>query len=219
MDGVEMRAIGGPKAQHMVVVGGNDGTNDRAILTDPSGRIILGGSGGSAIDTELPAAGTYASKDGTPSDFPDVGAHVLALDTAGASARVSVMRAQDSGGQRTLGVGIVPTNVTAGAPLNATSTAEEASRVAKASAGTLYGFTIYNNNAAVRYVQLFDSATLPADGVVPVLTYEVAAQASRAVGFGPYGRRFSTGIVICNSSTDTTKTIGSADSLFDVQYV
>ena len=32
------------------------------------------------------------------------------------------------------------------------------------------------------------------------------------------GREFESGLVICNSSTDATKTIGSADTFFDVQY-
>ena len=115
--------------------------------------------------------------------------------------------------------GLSPPNATTVAPANATSTAEEASRVVKASAGVLYGFTAYNNNAATRYIQLYDSATLPADAVVPVLTVPVAAQSVVSYAPGVYGRAFTAGIVIANSTTDTTKTIGSADSLFDVQYV
>lgn len=116
-------------------------------------------------------------------------------------------------------VGLSPPNSTTVAPANSTSTAEEASRIIKASAGVLYGLTVYNNNAATRYIQLYNSATLPADAVVPVLTFEVAAQTSRSIDFGGYGRGFTTGIVVANSSTDTTKTIGAADSLFDAQYV
>ena len=32
------------------------------------------------------------------------------------------------------------------------------------------------------------------------------------------GRLFANGIYVCNSSTDVTKTIGSADCLFDINY-
>ena len=115
--------------------------------------------------------------------------------------------------------GLSPPNSTTVAPANSTSTAEEASRIIKASAGVLYGLTVYNNNAATRYIQLYNSASLPADAVVPAVTIEVAAQSSRSIDWGVYGRAFTAGIVVANSSTDTTKTIGAADSLFDAQYV
>lgn len=117
------------------------------------------------------------------------------------------------------GVQTTPNTVPSAAPDNSTSTAEEASRVVKGGPGILYGFTVYNNNAATRYIQVFDSVALPADGVVPPLTFEVATQTTRAIDFGQYGRRFNVGIVLCNSSTDTTKTIGAADSLFDAQVM
>lgn len=103
-------------------------------------------------------------------------------------------------------------------PYNSTSTAAEAGRVVKTSAGKVYGFTVYNDNAGTRWVQFHDAAAAPADTAVPVFTYQVATQTSLHVDFGRHGRRFNTGIYICNSSTDTAKTLGSADSLFDVQY-
>jgi len=96
-----------------------------------------------------------------------------------------------------------------------TSAAVEASSVTKASAGNLYGVTFSNGNAATRYLQFFNSATVPADATVPVIT--IACGQTVAVEW-PKGRFFSTGIAWCNSSTQNSKTIGAADSLADVSF-
>jgi hypothetical protein len=76
-----------------------------------------------------------------------------------------------------------------------------------------------NTNAAQRFIQVFDSATLPADGAVPLITFPLGPGASTQppIDFGVYGRTFQNGIVICNSvATEATKTLGAADSFFDL---
>lgn len=102
--------------------------------------------------------------------------------------------------------------------LNSTSVAYETSRIVKASAGRLWGFSGYNSKASAQFIQVFDSATLPADTAVPVVVFTVATVANFSLDFSTRGRVFTNGIVICNSSTGPTKTIGSADCWFDAQY-
>jgi len=82
---------------------------------------------------------------------------------------------------------------------------------------TLYDISIYNSKASSQYIQIFDAASLPADGATPTLPPMLfAAKETRGISW-INGRKFSNGIVICNSSTDTTKTIGSDDCFFDMQ--
>ena len=81
-----------------------------------------------------------------------------------------------------------------------------------------YGFTAYNTKASSQFIQVFDANTLPAEGSVPLFSWALAANSGVGFGWQPNGRQFQTGLVLCNSSTDATKTIGSADCFFDVQF-
>ena len=103
---------------------------------------------------------------------------------------------------------------------NATTTAAAASLIAKASAGVLWGLTGYNAKTSAQFIQVHDSASLPADTTgVPKVVFTVAASSNFALDFGSHGRKFANGITVCNSSAYATKTIGSADCWFDVQYI
>lgn len=99
----------------------------------------------------------------------------------------------------------------------ANSTAYEASRVVKASAGTLLSLTGYNSGPA-QFLQIFNSTTVPANGVAPVLVVAVPATSSFAFEWRN-GVPLGTGISISNSSTGPTKTIGSADCYFTATYL
>ena len=99
------------------------------------------------------------------------------------------------------------------------SSALEASAVIKASAGNLFSITFTNSNAAIRYLQVFNSTTVPADTAVPTLTFPVQPGSTLAFDTGKFADRYTTGIAICNSTTLASKTLGSADSLFYVKYL
>lgn len=113
----------------------------------------------------------------------------------------------------------VPLSNSAYAPSTVTSTAYEASHVVKASAGILFLLQGYNSRTSGQFIQIFNSATVPADTTAPAITFWVPAQSNFSIDFSKFGRYFSTGISVSNSSTGATKTIGSGDVWFDALFI
>lgn len=108
----------------------------------------------------------------------------------------------------------------AGLPLNSSSPKLEAFRVVKQGAGTLFGFTVFNSNVAAQFIQLHDTNTSPpANGTAPVFVISVPTITSQGIAWVIPGRFFTRGILIVNSSTVATLTIGAADCFFDAQYI
>ena len=106
-------------------------------------------------------------------------------------------------------------SVTLVAPLNISTAAYANALIVKPGPGILYGFSVYNSKASTQFIQLFDSATIPADTAVPVFVGTMATVANFVQGFGERGKAFANGIVIANSSTGPAKTIGSADCFIE----
>ena len=102
--------------------------------------------------------------------------------------------------------------------LNSTSIAYEASRVVKPKPGVLYGLTGYNAKVSTQFIQIHDAPGVPVEGAVPVAIISAAASSPFSIDWGAGGRQFKYGIVVVNSSTGPTKTIGSADIWVDAQY-
>lgn len=137
-----------------------------------------------------------------------------ALGTAGtASADVITVQGIANGTALTISGTVTST---ANSVTLANSTAYEASRVVKASAGTLRSLTGYNSGPA-QFVQLHNTTSLPADGQAPILILPLPAQSGFAFEW-TNGIPCSTGITICNSTTGPTKTIGSTNCFFTVGY-
>ena len=94
------------------------------------------------------------------------------------------------------------------------SSALEASRVASTQKTWLHG--VFGRNGAVaQEIQIFDAAALPANGTLTPLSLPVAANQWFAFTFGD-GIPMANGVVVCNSTTANTKTIGAADCTFVV---
>lgn len=94
----------------------------------------------------------------------------------------------------------------------------EKSKVVKDSAGTLFNISGYSKRVTKQWIMIFDSDTLPSDGAVPLIVIPVDGQDSFYWDSRDYPKEFSTGIVVCNSTTGDTKTIGDDDCLFNVNY-
>ena len=93
-----------------------------------------------------------------------------------------------------------------------------ASSIVIAGAHQLFGFTVNSTNSAAQYVLVFDLAALPADGAVPDVSFTVPATSDKGLLWLP-PRKMLQGIVVCNSTTAGTKTLGAADCFFDVQFL
>lgn len=114
--------------------------------------------------------------------------------------------------------GALAVSETGGTSVSVTATTAYATnKVVKASAGTLWSLWVFNSKASSQWVQVHNAASLPADTAVPLGIFYLAANTGILADWGD-GLPCSTGIVICNSSTGPTKTIGSADIFVTATY-
>lgn len=105
-------------------------------------------------------------------------------------------------------------------PVNSTSTQLEKARIVKSGEGVLFGITGVSTNVAAQFILVFNTEQTPIqNGAVPVLVISVPAGSNFSWDGGTWGRHFSQGIVLANSSTAATLTAGAADTWFDAQYI
>lgn len=98
-------------------------------------------------------------------------------------------------------------------PQRVESAAYEASRVMSESPGIVKAVHGYNSGPA-QWIQLHDAAALPADTAVPAHIIRVAATSNFVFDIPEDGWPFQNGLVVCNSTTGPTKTIGAANCWF-----
>lgn len=84
---------------------------------------------------------------------------------------------------------------------------------------TVYSVFGYNNNLNPQFIQLYDAAALPADGAAAPFILLAGGQQQFSWDFGDRGLTFSNGVVVCNSSTAATKTIGALDCKFQIAFL
>lgn len=93
----------------------------------------------------------------------------------------------------------------------------------KASAGKVFSLYCNNSNAANRYIQLHNTATVPSTGVtVPIFSFLVPPGSQTVIGtdfFTNAGCAFATGIAFAFSTTRDVYTAGSAgDQQTSIQF-
>lgn len=106
-----------------------------------------------------------------------------------------------------------------GLPVNSSSLALEASHRAFTGQGRVLGLTASSTRGSGQFIQVFDAATTPATGAIPVVSVDIATVTAKGIAWDPWGRWFFSGCIVANSTTQGSFTVGSADCLFDVQFV
>lgn len=186
-----------------------------AAVTDPtSSGTVVSLLKGLLTFLRISAAGVGKAED-TAHVTGDTGVMTLAVrkDTAAASSDTTgdyEPLSTDSVGR----LRVVAKRDTTDALSLAATTALATSIVVKASPGTLHSIVGYSTTA--QFLQVHDASSLPADTAVPEMVFPIAA--NEAFNIPLPGHVCATGIVICNSTTGPTKTIGAADTWVTAYY-
>lgn len=132
---------------------------------------------------------------------------------SGAEMQVDVVAALPAGSNLIGEVDVKPIE-----PSNINTSALVASLVVKASAGTVYEIRGYNSLASTQFIQIHDASSLPSESATPEDVISAEASSNFFITY-PQGKTFATGIVVTNSSTAATKTIGAADCWFSAEFI
>lgn len=92
--------------------------------------------------------------------------------------------------------------------------------VVKASAGQVYGWSIFNTNASARYVKLHNTASTPTAGTGVVYTISVPATGGSNISL-THGIAFSTGIAfttVTEAADSGTTAVAANDLIINIHY-
>jgi hypothetical protein len=75
------------------------------------------------------------------------------------------------------------------------------------------------NSGPAQWVQVHNTAAIPANTAVPIYTFRVNADANFSFDLSVTGaEELATGLTVCNSTTGPTLTAGASDCWFNVVY-
>lgn len=190
--------------------------------------VITGPLGQAAMAVSIPVV-LASDQTPVPGNLTQVGGAAIILGLQSAAACLPVVIAQDQGA--------ITVSQSSDAWLvqgrKLASTANTANRFiniganatlnVKSSTGNIFSLYCNNANAASRYIQIHNTATIPAGGAAPVLSFLIPPTSQIIVGtdfFTNEGLNLSTGIAFAFSTTRDTYTAGSAsDQQTSVNYV
>jgi hypothetical protein len=78
----------------------------------------------------------------------------------------------------------------------------------------LLGLHVAHLGAQADWIQVFDVASTPADGAVPIITHAVAKDSDAAIEGMLANHHFTYGVYVCESSTVSTKTLSVTSDIF-----
>ena len=119
-----------------------------------------------------------------------------------------------------VGVGARATTTNALSNVHRISTADTNAANIKASAGRLYGFTAYNDNAAVRYLKFHNTAGTPTAGAAVVHTFALPPKVVTPF-YLEIGKFFATGIdiTLVTGLTDADATgVAASEIVLEIWY-
>ena len=211
--GFNITQIGGAAAP---IGAGVEATAVRVTLpTDGTGVVKLGA--GTAEIGKLAAGTAIIGQVGIDQTTPGTTNKVVASVASGGIASGAVASGAFASGSVASGAmasGSYAANAFAlgvyATPTAVQTTAYAASLVGKAAAGTLYQVFGYNSHSATVFIQVHNTASLPADTAVPIITFAVPATSNFDLDLGLMGRAFATGITFASSSTGPTLTVSGA---------
>jgi hypothetical protein len=231
---------------NLKVVNGSSGATATQVqgniandVVDAGNPVKVGGVGSSTVPTAVTAGNRvnawFSLRGAIATFFTDVTGAIISFITAGADgasdtrnsvptmSRLEVYNGATWDRLRgsTVGANVVPTPNTTGGLSQARVVTGTSGNI-KASAGQVFALTVYNVNAAVRYLHLYNKATAPTVGTdTPVMTIPMLGASVRDITLNDHGSAFSLGISWAYTTDDIAipATVGTSTELhFTAQY-